>query len=181
MAASLVLTSSSVFCRTDTSTDSKQFYESVLDFLDHPDERNEVHDLLNWWNWWVLVACSWIPLNWYFFNSWQPIVPELCHSRAHHYRDQCASQAEGKEGRRPDLVNNNFFMYLQVVYTALQFTGPIYLFDYFYSDNGNNNRSIVRSPMLADHSDLPGRTVHHSQTSCSMSFIAILPVLHLPW
>lgn len=44
------LSSSSVFCRTDTSTDSERFYESVLDFLDHPDEQNEVRDLLNWWN-----------------------------------------------------------------------------------------------------------------------------------
>ena len=50
------LTSSSVFCRTDTSTDSERFYESVLDFLDHPDEQNEVRDLLNWWNWWVICG-----------------------------------------------------------------------------------------------------------------------------
>jgi len=39
------LSSSSVFSRTDTSTDLEQFYESVLDFLDHPDEKNDVHDL----------------------------------------------------------------------------------------------------------------------------------------
>jgi hypothetical protein len=45
------LSSSSVFCRTDTSTDSERFYESVLDFLDHPEEKDEVHDLLSWWNW----------------------------------------------------------------------------------------------------------------------------------
>lgn len=44
------LSSSSVFCRTDTSTDSERFYQSVLDFLDHPDEKDEVRDLLNWWN-----------------------------------------------------------------------------------------------------------------------------------
>jgi hypothetical protein len=43
--------SSSVFSRTDTSTDSERFYVSVLDFLDHPDEQDEVRDLLNWWNW----------------------------------------------------------------------------------------------------------------------------------
>ena len=45
------LCSSSVFCRTDTSTDSERFYESVLAFLDHPDEQAEVRDLLYWWNW----------------------------------------------------------------------------------------------------------------------------------
>jgi hypothetical protein len=45
------LSSSSVFCRTDTSTDSERFYESVLDFLDHPEEKDDIRDLLNWWNW----------------------------------------------------------------------------------------------------------------------------------
>ena len=45
------LSSSLVFCRSDTMTDSEQFYESVLDFLDDPKEKEEVGDLLNWWNW----------------------------------------------------------------------------------------------------------------------------------
>jgi len=44
------LSSSSVFCRNDTSTDSERFYESVLDFLDHPEEQDGVRDLLRWWN-----------------------------------------------------------------------------------------------------------------------------------
>ncbi|KAF8221164.1 hypothetical protein L208DRAFT_1329803, partial [Tricholoma matsutake] len=44
------LSSSSVFCQSDTMMDSKQFYESVLDFLDDPEEKDEVDDLLNWWN-----------------------------------------------------------------------------------------------------------------------------------
>ena len=43
------LSSSSVFCWSDTVTDSKRFYKSVLDFLDNP-EKEEVGDLLNWWN-----------------------------------------------------------------------------------------------------------------------------------
>jgi hypothetical protein len=49
------LSSSSVFCRTDTLTDSERFYESVLDFLEHPDEQKEVCEPLNWWNWLVIV------------------------------------------------------------------------------------------------------------------------------
>jgi hypothetical protein len=44
------LTSSPVFSRTDTQTDSKNFYTSVLDLLDDPDEDEEVKDLLSWWN-----------------------------------------------------------------------------------------------------------------------------------
>ena len=45
------LSSSSVFCRSDTLTDSERFYDSILDFLDDPEEKDEVGDLLNWWNW----------------------------------------------------------------------------------------------------------------------------------
>ncbi|KAF8226633.1 hypothetical protein L208DRAFT_1300992, partial [Tricholoma matsutake] len=44
------LSSSLVFCQLDTVTDSEQFYKSVLDFLDDPEEKDEVDDLLNWWN-----------------------------------------------------------------------------------------------------------------------------------
>jgi hypothetical protein len=44
------LSSSSVFCKNDTSTDSERFYESVLDFLNHPEEQDSVRDLLRWWN-----------------------------------------------------------------------------------------------------------------------------------
>ncbi|KAF8332946.1 hypothetical protein F5887DRAFT_1063780 [Amanita rubescens] len=44
------LSSTSVFSRSDTSTDSERFYESVCDFLNDPDEKNEVTDLLSWWD-----------------------------------------------------------------------------------------------------------------------------------
>jgi len=44
------LSSASVFCRSDTLTDSERFYVSVLEFLDDPEEKAEVDDLLNWWN-----------------------------------------------------------------------------------------------------------------------------------
>lgn len=56
------LTSSSVFCRSDTSTDSERFYNSVLDFLDDPNEKDDVDALIDWWNWYVcsirLFACA---------------------------------------------------------------------------------------------------------------------------
>ncbi|KAG1789913.1 hypothetical protein EV424DRAFT_1355557 [Suillus variegatus] len=42
--------SSSVFSRTDTTTDSETFYHSLLDLLEDPDERGEVTDLFVWWN-----------------------------------------------------------------------------------------------------------------------------------
>lgn len=44
------LSSSSVFSRTDTSTDSETFYHSLLDLLEDPEESKEVDELLTWWN-----------------------------------------------------------------------------------------------------------------------------------
>ncbi|KAG1850564.1 hypothetical protein C8R48DRAFT_613481 [Suillus tomentosus] len=44
------LTSSSVFSRTDTTTDSETFYHSLLDLLEDTDESKEVDELLVWWN-----------------------------------------------------------------------------------------------------------------------------------
>ncbi|KAG2738342.1 hypothetical protein P692DRAFT_20758862, partial [Suillus brevipes Sb2] len=44
------LTSSPVFSHTDTVTDSEQFYNSILDIFEDPDEKQEVDDLIIWWN-----------------------------------------------------------------------------------------------------------------------------------
>jgi hypothetical protein len=44
------LTSSPVFSRTDTVTDSERFYNSILDIFEDPDEKQEVDDLVVWWN-----------------------------------------------------------------------------------------------------------------------------------
>ncbi|KAG0697117.1 hypothetical protein DFH29DRAFT_984409 [Suillus ampliporus] len=48
------LSSSSVFSRTDTTTDSEMFYHSLLDLLEDPEECQEVDELLTWWNRYVL-------------------------------------------------------------------------------------------------------------------------------
>ncbi|KAG2738549.1 hypothetical protein P692DRAFT_20758318 [Suillus brevipes Sb2] len=44
------LSSSSVFSRTNTTTDSETFYHSLLDLLEDPEECQEVNELLTWWN-----------------------------------------------------------------------------------------------------------------------------------
>lgn len=44
------MSSSPVFSRTDTVTDSERFYNSILDFLEEPEEKQEVEELLVWWN-----------------------------------------------------------------------------------------------------------------------------------
>jgi len=44
------LSSSPVFSRTDTVTDSERFYNTVLDLFDDVEEREEVNDLRTWWN-----------------------------------------------------------------------------------------------------------------------------------
>ncbi|KAG1828224.1 hypothetical protein EV424DRAFT_1471278 [Suillus variegatus] len=43
------ISSSSIFSRTDTVTDSENFYHSILDLLEDPDETKEVIDLMTWW------------------------------------------------------------------------------------------------------------------------------------
>lgn len=48
------LSSSAVFSRTDITTDSETFYNSVMDYFEDPDEQEGVQELLVWWNRWVL-------------------------------------------------------------------------------------------------------------------------------
>jgi hypothetical protein len=48
--ARFALTSAQVFSRTDHVTDSERFYNSILELLEDPDERDEVDQLLTWWN-----------------------------------------------------------------------------------------------------------------------------------
>ncbi|KAG0695528.1 hypothetical protein DFH29DRAFT_984929 [Suillus ampliporus] len=48
------LSSSSVFLCTNTVTDSENFYHSILDLLEDPDESQEVVDLMMWWTWLVI-------------------------------------------------------------------------------------------------------------------------------
>jgi hypothetical protein len=44
------LCSSPVFSRTDTVTDSENFYNSILELLGDEQEKQEVDDLVLWWN-----------------------------------------------------------------------------------------------------------------------------------
>ncbi|KAF9455727.1 hypothetical protein BDZ94DRAFT_1179339 [Collybia nuda] len=48
--ARFALTSCPTFTRSDTVTDLERFYNSVLDFLEDPDEQEEVKSLMVWWN-----------------------------------------------------------------------------------------------------------------------------------
>ncbi|KAG1862146.1 hypothetical protein F4604DRAFT_1882302 [Suillus subluteus] len=52
------LSSSSVFSQTNTITDSKNFYHTILDLLEDPDESEEVGDLMTWWTRWVFPNSS---------------------------------------------------------------------------------------------------------------------------
>jgi hypothetical protein len=52
------LSSSPVFSRTDTVTDSERFYTSILELFDDADEKEEVNNLMVWWNRSVLVCHS---------------------------------------------------------------------------------------------------------------------------
>ncbi|KAG9313214.1 hypothetical protein JVU11DRAFT_6673 [Chiua virens] len=48
--ARFALMSAQVFSRTDLVTDSEHFYNSILELLFDPDEKEEVDQLLLWWN-----------------------------------------------------------------------------------------------------------------------------------
>ncbi|KJA26299.1 hypothetical protein HYPSUDRAFT_132935 [Hypholoma sublateritium FD-334 SS-4] len=48
--ARFALCSSSIFNRNDTITDSERFYDSILEYLEDPDEADDVNHLLAWWN-----------------------------------------------------------------------------------------------------------------------------------
>jgi hypothetical protein len=39
-----------MFSRTDNTTDLERFYNSILDLLEDPEEKEEVQDLHVWWN-----------------------------------------------------------------------------------------------------------------------------------
>ncbi|KAG2100217.1 uncharacterized protein F5147DRAFT_813447 [Suillus discolor] len=52
------LTSSPVFSRTDTVTDSERFYNSILEIFEDPDEKQEVDDLTVWWNRQIFLSYS---------------------------------------------------------------------------------------------------------------------------
>jgi hypothetical protein len=49
------LSSSPVFSRMDTVTDSERFYNSILDLFEDAEEKEEVENLLTWWNRCVLT------------------------------------------------------------------------------------------------------------------------------
>ncbi|KJA23573.1 hypothetical protein HYPSUDRAFT_137585 [Hypholoma sublateritium FD-334 SS-4] len=48
--ARFALSSSCVFNQNDTVTDSERFYNSILEYLEDPDEADDVNHLMIWWN-----------------------------------------------------------------------------------------------------------------------------------
>ncbi|KAH6908131.1 hypothetical protein BKA70DRAFT_1103857, partial [Coprinopsis sp. MPI-PUGE-AT-0042] len=52
------LSSATVFSRTDEEMDSEAFYNSLLEFLEDPEEQEEADALLDWWNSTVFHAYS---------------------------------------------------------------------------------------------------------------------------
>jgi hypothetical protein len=82
--ARFALSSSPVFTRSDTVTDSERFYTSILGLLEDQDEVKEVDDLLAWWNRLVLHVHLFLFISHYFRqifpNYSQPSRPLSKHS-----------------------------------------------------------------------------------------------------
>jgi len=52
-----------VFSRSDTTTDSERFYNSILDLFEDVEEQAEVNDLLMWWNRYVTLELLLLSLS----------------------------------------------------------------------------------------------------------------------
>ena len=50
MQAHFALTSAQVFSHTDHVTNSERFYNSIVELLEDPEEKDEVNQLMAWWN-----------------------------------------------------------------------------------------------------------------------------------
>ena len=48
--------STQTFSQTDLATDSERFYNSILELLEDPDEKDEVDQLMGWWNRCVVIC-----------------------------------------------------------------------------------------------------------------------------
>ena len=66
--ARFALSSSPVFSRMDTVTDSKRFYNTVQELLELAEEKEEIDNLLTWWN-----QCTWF----HFINQFPDPDPDL--------------------------------------------------------------------------------------------------------
>ncbi|KAG1748532.1 hypothetical protein EDD22DRAFT_981885 [Suillus occidentalis] len=76
------LTSSPVFSRTDTVTDSERFYNSILEIFEDPEEKQEVEDLAVWWNRQIFPSYS---------TAQRPLVKNSALARI---REKCARAKE---------------------------------------------------------------------------------------
>ena len=54
--ARFALTSTQIFSRTDLTTDSERFYNTILELLKESNEKDEVDQLMGWWNRCVLTS-----------------------------------------------------------------------------------------------------------------------------
>jgi hypothetical protein len=72
------LSSSPVFSRTDTVTDSEKFYNSILDLFEDTEEKEEVDNLLMWWNRYVLVLAFLAAISPRILHRLDRFFPVIC-------------------------------------------------------------------------------------------------------
>jgi hypothetical protein len=68
------LSSSAVFSRSDTVTDSERFFSSIVELFEDPEEKEEVEDLLVWWNRCGRFSHSLPTID---LSCYQPYIPRL--------------------------------------------------------------------------------------------------------
>ena len=73
-----MLSSSPVFSRTDTVTDSEKFYNLILDLFEDTEEKEEVDNLLMWWNRYMLILAFLAPISPCIAHHLDRFFPVIC-------------------------------------------------------------------------------------------------------
>lgn len=77
----------SMFSRTNTVTNSENFYHSILDLLEDPDESKEVTDLMTWWTQFVASSVSILKLTLVIVRFFQILLHHVkLSAKTAHYR-----------------------------------------------------------------------------------------------
>ena len=99
------LSTAAVFTRTDTETDSVRFYNTLLEFLEDPEEQEDVNQLLLFWNQSVSLCFGRSDNDWMCTRL---IFPAYTSSKVPVTKDSALAQLKRKRAERKlQSISNN--------------------------------------------------------------------------
>jgi hypothetical protein len=98
------LSSTAVFSRNDKITDSERFYNSIVSFLEDPEEEMDVKKLLVWWDRWVLLSIVTVLSKLEPGRYFQRVIP---HRAPFQLTSQCTPRSRKSEERRGKFVRTS--------------------------------------------------------------------------